>query len=56
MIYITIPMPYLKLEKSERLVVPDAVKVTFGAISLTNEADTRPEPVYLAFTVPKEAL
>lgn len=54
--YMEIPRPYLKVEKSDRLAVPEAVKVTFGAISLTKAADTCPDPVYLALMVPKEAL
>jgi hypothetical protein len=55
-IYMTIPSPYLKVEKSDMLTDPEAVKVTLGAISRINEAETRPDPTYLALTVPKEAL
>lgn len=55
-IYMTIPSPYLKLEKSEALTDPEAVKVTFGAISLMREAEMVWPAPYLALTVPKGAL
>ena len=57
--YIVIPSPYLKLEKSEALTDPEAVKVTLGAMSFFKEAERRPLPPtteYFALTIPKGAV
>lgn len=54
--YMEIPRPGLKDEKSEPVIDPEAVKVTFGAISRIKQAEITPLLLTLALTMPTGAL
>ena len=52
----TMPRPYLKLDRSEVETAPEAVTVTLGATSLMRQAERMPSAPILALTSPMGAL